>query len=194
MKIIHKKIWRIAKPYLDTRQNHIHTAVAFQLAYRLLAQEGGEEDIVVPAVLLHDVGWSQVPEKLQLEAFGPKATNPKLSRRHEIEGVKIAGKVLESVNYDQKQTARILEIIGGHDSRQSAISLNDMIVKDADKLWRYTNSGFYIDIERFGESPDEGLNRLRKNLSTWFFTGAAKEKASAEIKKREREIIDPVLP
>ena len=62
-----------------------------------------------------------------------------------------------------------------------------MIVKDADKLWRYSQSGFYIDIERFGESHAEGLDRLRSNISEWFFAGTAKEIATAKLSRREKE-------
>lgn len=62
-----------------------------------------------------------------------------------------------------------------------------MIVKDADKLWRYSKSGFYIDIERFNETFDAGLNRLRKNISNWFFTKTAREMTAEMIKKREKE-------
>ena len=81
----------------------------------------------------------------------------------------------------------ILEIIDGHDSHPKSGSLNDMIVKDADKLWRYSKSGFYIDIERFGESHTEGLDRLRSNISGWFFTVSAKEMANEKLSKREVE-------
>jgi hypothetical protein len=62
-----------------------------------------------------------------------------------------------------------------------------MIVKDADKLWRYTRSGFYIDIERFGESHEEGLDRLRSNLVGWFFTVTAKETAADQLSRRAKE-------
>ena len=71
--------------------NKIHTEISTQFAYRLLEiEEAGDEDIVIPAILLHDVGWSQVPEELQLKAFGPKATLPEWNRVHEVEGVRIA--------------------------------------------------------------------------------------------------------
>ena len=62
-----------------------------------------------------------------------------------------------------------------------------MIVKDADKLWRYTWSGFYIDIERFGEFHEEGLERLRSNLVGWFFTVTAKEMAADKLSRRAKE-------
>jgi hypothetical protein len=97
--------------------------------------------------------------------------------------------VFEKIHYDKNKTARIIRIIEGHDSRKKAISVNDMIVKDADKLWRYSKSGFYIDIERFDEKFDEGLNRLHKNISNWFFTNTAGEMAAEMIKKREKEMV-----
>ena len=187
MKPVFLKIRRLAKPFLDTRHNDVHTEISTQLAFDLLEREGGDEDIVIPAIILHDTGWKRVPAELHLKAFGPRATKPELNRLHEVEGVKIAKEILEGINYDPAKLERILEIIDGHDSRQKPLALNDMIVKDADKLWRYTKSGFHIDIERFGESYEEGLERLRSNLSGWFFTVAARKLATEKLSKREKE-------
>ncbi len=141
----------------------------------------------MPAIILHDVGWKKVPEDLQLKAFGPKATSPEINRTHEKEGVRIAGDILAEVDYDKEKISEILEIIDGHDSRKKAVSLNDQIVKDADKLWRYTRKGFQIDIERFDESYAQGLNRLRKNWPDCFFTQTARKLAGKELQKRERD-------
>jgi HD superfamily phosphodiesterase len=187
MKPAHKKIWELARPYLNTRKNDIHTEISVQMAYKLMQREGGDEDIVIPAIILHDVGWSKIPENLQLKAFGPKAVNPELNRVHEIEGRRIAGEILETVNYGATETKQIIEIIEGHDSRREALFLNDMIVKDADKLWRYTKSGVDIDVERFGETFDEGLERLRININKWFYTHTAREFAEEEVRKRAAE-------
>ena len=67
------------------------------------------------------------------------------------------------------------------------MSLNDRIVKDADKLRRYTKSGLEIDAERFGETLEEGLGRLRSNIGKCFFTHTARKLAEKEISKREAE-------
>ena len=187
MKPIFGKIQQLSKPFLDTRHNDVHTAISTMLAFQLLEQEGGDEDIVVPAIILHDTGWKRVPSKLHLKAFGPQATEPRLNRLHEVEGVKIAQEILKKIKYDALKTVKILEIIDGHDSRTTPVSLNDMVVKDADKLWRYSSSGFYIDIERFGESFEEGLERLRDNLSGWFFTVTAKKVAVEKLSRRAKE-------
>lgn len=187
MKPIFEEIWRLAKPYLDTRKNEVHTEISIRFAYQLMEVEGGDENIVVPALILHDVGWKKVPQELHLKAFGPKATSPKINRTHEIEGVKIARGILANIKYDTKKAAQIVKIIDGHDSRKKAISIDERIVKDADKLWRYSKEGFGIDIERFEESYTEGLNRLRNHLTVWFFTETAKNLAKEELMKRENE-------
>jgi HD superfamily phosphodiesterase len=187
MKTDYLKIYRLAKPHLGTRHNVVHTEIAIRFACKLLAAEGGDETIVLPAVILHDVGWEKVPEELHLKAFGPQATLPGLNRLHEVEGVKIARGILEKVNYPDEDKAQILEIIDGHDSRAQSHSLNDQIVKDADKLWRYSKQGLRIDSERFGESRAEGLSRLHQCLPVWFFTGTARILAGRELRKREKE-------
>lgn len=187
MKPVFEKIRRLAKPFLDTRHNDVHTAISTQLAFELLEREGGDEDIVIPAIILHDTGWKRVPAELHLQAFGPQATRPELNRLHEVEGVKIANEILQGINYDAVKAEEILGIIDGHDSRHKPVSLNDMIVKDADKLWRYSKSGFYIDIGRFGESYEQGLERLRTNISGWFFKVTAKEIAAEKLSRREKE-------
>ena len=187
MKLVHKEIWNLAKPYLNTRRNDIHTKVSVRMAFQLLECEGGDEDIVIPAIILHDVGWSKVPEDIQLQAFGPKAVKPELNRTHEIEGARIAAEILQQVNYDHHKTEQIIEIIEGHDSRTESLSLNDMIVKDADKLWRYTKSGVEIDVERFNETVEEGLLRLRSNINKWFFTQSARKLAEEELLNRTAE-------
>ena len=187
LKLDYLKIYQLAKPYLGTRHNDVHTDISIRFAYQLLAVEGGSEAIVLPAVILHDVGWKKVPEHLHLKAFGPNANSPELNRLHEVEGVKIAGDILKQVNYPEEKLYEIIAIIEGHDSRQTALSQNDRIVKDADKLWRYSRQGLQIDLERFAESFAQGLNRLRKNLSVWFFTETGKKLAKEELLQREKE-------
>ena len=57
MKRIYQKIFERAKPFLRTRKNLIHTKIALRYALKLLKSEKGDEGVVTPAILLHDVGW-----------------------------------------------------------------------------------------------------------------------------------------
>ncbi|UCB48154.1 MAG: HD domain-containing protein [Deltaproteobacteria bacterium] len=191
MKNIFKTIWQLAEPYLDTRDNEIHTKISIEFAYKLLEAEGGDEDVVIPAIILHDVGWKEVPEELQLKTFGPKATFPQLNRIHEDEGVKIAKGILEKANYDSNKAGEILRIVGSHDSREEPISLNDKVVKDADKLFRYTKD--YIDIytKKFELTRSQMLARLEKKLVKWFLTYSGSEMARAELEKRLKQRNNP---
>ena len=184
MKRIFEKIWELAEPYLNTRDNNTHTRISVRLAYQLLEKEGGDPAIVIPAIILHDVGWKAIPENLHLEAFGPKATSPELNRVHEVEGVRIAKEILEQVQYVHRKIKEILEIIDGHDSREEPLSLNDKLVKDADKLSRYDKEMFHVDIRRYNHTYEEQLNRLRSHLEEWFFTTSAKKIARKELKNR----------
>jgi HD superfamily phosphodiesterase len=185
---IYERIWDLARPYLDTRKNDVHTEMSADLARQLLAQEGGDEDIVMPAIILHDTGWKKVPEDIQSKAFGPKATLPEWNRVHEVEGARIAGDILRKVDYPEEKILEIQEIIKGHDSRKEALSLNDSIVKDADKLWRYSQIAFQVNGDRFGLNLEEGIKRLRRNLEPWFLTKSGKRMAKEAIERRVKDL------
>jgi HD superfamily phosphodiesterase len=188
LKDIYERIWDLARPYLDTRKNDIHTEISAGLARQLLAQEGGDEDIVMPAIILHDTGWKKVPEDMQSKAFGPKATLPEWNRVHEVEGARIAGDILRKVDYPEDKIPEIQEIIKGHDSRKEALSLNDGIVKDADKLWRYSQIAVQINEKRFRLTAEESIERLRRNLEPWFLTESGKRMAKEAIARRVEEL------
>jgi HD superfamily phosphodiesterase len=180
-------LWRCALPYLDTRHNALHTRISFDFAVQLLEQEEGDPLVVLPAIILHDVGWKRISEHLHPQAFGPKG-KPQLNRIHEEEGVNIARELLKQTAIDGHRVAQILTIIDGHDSRIEAISQNDRLVKDADKLWRYSREGFAIDLERFNETYPDGLKWLRDNLPQWLFTAAGRQMALEQLAQREREM------
>lgn len=175
---IYEKIEEQARPYLDTRCNEIHVSLCYGMAERLLNHyPDADPGVVLPAILLHDVGWKMVPEEKQLSAFGPRANDLDTRRIHEIEGVKIARRILVSLDYERGKTEEILSIIDGHDSREEALSLNDAIVKDADKLSRFSQVGFETDVRRFQVDRDKYMRWLKKRVSTWFFTPAARDLA-----------------
>jgi len=152
-----------------------------------LEREGGDEDVVIPAIILHDVGWKMVPEELHLKAYGPNAIYPEVNRIHEVEGAKIAGEILRTAGVSDSQAAEIVEIIRGHDSRKEPLSLNDKIVKDADKLYRYSREAFYVNLERFHHTVEHALTRLGAHLSDWFLTDSGRRFAEEELEARKRE-------
>ncbi|MCL4489093.1 MAG: HD domain-containing protein [Chloroflexi bacterium] len=188
MSSVYDRLLELAQPYLDTRDNDLHVRTARQFAERLLEQIPADRDIVIPAILLHDLGWKMIPEELQATAYGPVIQDPELNRKHEVEGVRLARGILEQVNYDPVKTQEILTIIDGHDSRPVALSVNDQIVKDSDKLWRLSEKGFKLFQRTFGIPPMEFAEWLGAQVDRWFFTEPAKVIARQEIQKRKAEI------
>ena len=181
MLAVYDEIYALAKPYLNTRQNDIHVEGSYHFARRLLEDEPGDPEVVIPAIICHDLGWIKLPEHLQLKAFGPNF-DPDLRRIHEVEGVKLARDILLQVHYDPIKTAEILDIIDGHDSRLHAVSDSDKIVKDADKLFRCTPTGLAIDMERFQMERDVYLKWISARIDTWFFTETGRQLAWKELR------------
>ena len=194
MKPAYQKIYEHAKPFLRTRKNIIHTKIALRYALKLLEKELGDEEVVVPAILLHDVGWKSVPENLQLTAFGPKQSNPRVTRQHEVEGAKIARTILELIPYPSEKAEEICRIIRGHDTRKRPISRSDRIVKDADKLFRYSRKGFAIDVNRFQISRGDYLDYLEMRIGRWFFLNSSRQWAREELARRRKETGSPLPP
>ncbi|MCK4782876.1 MAG: HD domain-containing protein, partial [Desulfobacteraceae bacterium] len=142
-------------------------------------------------IILHDVGWSILkPEQIEA-AYGVRPEGEeadRLNRIHELEGASIARQILQSLNYEPHLIDKISSIIQRHDSGKQADSLEEGLVKDADKLWRFSKTGFWKETERQGLSPVELHHYLGEHYQSWFFTRTALALAAEELEKRNREI------
>jgi HD superfamily phosphodiesterase len=183
----YRRIFELAVPFLKTRLNLPHTYIVYQYAKLLLEAEGGSREIAVPACILHDVGWSTIPEDQQIKAYGPNMTDPEAKRKHEVEGASIARRILSQAGWNGPLVQKIAEIIDGHDTTLNARSLEDAITKDSDKLFRLSACGVRIDCERFHADPKEYWPFLLKRSRNWFLTPTGKELAAHESGDRERE-------
>ena len=152
-------LWADAKPYLDVRNNDEHTLVAYGVAKALLAQlPEAEADVVLPAILLHDVGWKRIPPDLLLAAIGKNPSRRDLVYEHERHSVVIARDIL--VRHNVARVDEILAIIDGHDTTNEARSLNDSVMKDADKGWRTTPHGMRVIRGWYGWSLAEYIDMV----------------------------------
>lgn len=173
-------LWEAAKPYLDVRNNDEHTLVAYGLGKALLALiPDADADIVLPAILLHDVGWKRIDPNLLLLAIGKNPTRKDLVRDHEIHGVEIAGEIMRAKGLDGISTRAILAIIDGHDTVKEARSLNDAVMKDADKGWRTTRHGMRIIQGWYGWEPLEYVDSLEKVSLPFMLTDAGRALSTA---------------
>lgn len=186
MKKIYEQIWGLARKYLKDEYNYLHTKVVIQYAKKLLKAEEGDESIIIPAIILHDTGWSQVPKDIWKKSFG-KERDKSLWTLHEKLSVKIAESILSKVDHPKEKIIKICTIIKGHDTKEPK-DLNGKIVRDADKLWRYSKMGFY-------HQPDMSKRKINKqklewaegNIEKWFYTNTAKQIARKELKLRKLE-------
>ena len=97
-----------------------------------------------------------------------------MSPVHEREGAVLAAEILRQVGMDSERLARIVEIVDGHDSRLEALSLEDAIVKDADKLWRYTESGVRVTHTWVDRTPEAFMDYVESKIDAWLFTEPAR--------------------
>ena len=173
-------LWNLAAPYLLVRDNDAHTLYALGLARALLeAHPEADAAVVLPAILLHDIGWSQVPPAEVLKAIAPGGGRPDLVLLHEKEGARLAAGLLAEAGYDAGKVPAILDIIDGHDSRLEAISIEDAIVKDADKTWRLSPHGIDTVMDWFGLERGEALRLCSQRVHGHLFTAEAEAMARA---------------
>ena len=192
MKKVFKQIWELALPYQDTREDTGHAETSLKYARRLLALEKGNADVIIPAIILHDIGYSQLPEERRMQIFDRDARDEDrrgVQYEHQVESVKLAIKILREVDYPANLTDEILEIISQHDTRKGFISTNEGIVRDADKLWRTSKQGFTVAEERAKKQAAQRFKRIEEGLNKedYFATETARQMALSDLRDRERK-------
>ena len=171
-------LWQAARPWLDVRSNDEHTLISYAMAKALLELTRADESVVLPAILLHDTGWKKMPRAKLALAVGPNARFPELQRDHELASVDIGREILARLDLGLEDAA-ILAIIDGHDTTKTARSGNDAVMKDADKLWRFTPHGVRTIGGWFETPPAETLAMLRDFVLPSFLTPEARAMAGA---------------
>jgi HD superfamily phosphodiesterase len=192
MKEIFNKIWQLALPYQDKRDDDGHAETSLKYALKLVEIEKGDEEVVIPAIILHDVGWSQLPEKRRMKVFDPGAKEEERREvvyEHQIEGIKLALKILREVNYPAELTDEILDIISQHDTRKGFISKNEGIVRDCDKLWRTSKEGFAAAEARAKKRETQRFEQIKKGLNreNYIHSEKARQMAIEDLAYLERQ-------
>ena len=183
-------MWEDAKQYLDVRNNDEHTIIAYGLARTLLAMTPeADESVVLPAILLHDVGWKRIPEDLLLLAIGRRPTRLDLVRDHELHSVEIAREILERHRPEGVDIDAVLEIIDGHDTVKEAKNINDAVMKDADKGWRTTPHGMRTIAGWYGVPLSEIILMLQERSNPNMLTPAGRALAEGNTMAVKAELM-----
>ena len=156
-------VWRAAEPYMRARKNDVHIPLSFAWAQRLLEHyPEADRDVCSLAILLHDIGWYSIDMDLIIsEGFrGDNFLQSDVRYLHETEGVRLGTEVLKETGWSDDVIAAVCEIIDGHDTRPDPHHLNDRVVRDADKLWRYSVTGVSVVCDWMDMTPGQYADRL----------------------------------
>jgi hypothetical protein len=177
-------VWRAAAPYMTARKNYIHVPLSFAFAERLLESfPEADTDVVLLGILLHDIGWQVVDSDDIKKCFESKFQSvAQVVEQHEKEGARLARNILEKTGWAESVIIAVSDIIDGHDTRMQPQSLNDRLVRDADKLWRFSVTGLALVSDWFKMTPHqyiEWCDRLLLKMES----EAGRVLAAAELEK-----------
>jgi len=180
-------VWRAIVAESRSRQNDIHLPISYAFAERLCQVHPEADSLVVRvAILLHDTGWARVEQdRIISEGFTGDWRRADVRYEHERHGCDIAREVLPPLGYDDDFVERVTAIIDGHDTRQVSHSIEDSLVRDADRLWRFTPTGIALASSWFGATPAAYCARLREEIVPELLTDAAVQMSDAELARAE---------
>lgn len=162
----YQKIYRLALPYYKKGREldsiH-HLAVATNVSH-ILKEIKLDEEVMIAAALLHDIGYSKIPQKKRKTHW-----NKQVMRDHMKYGAEISKKILPKINFPKKKIQLVSNIILEHDNHELGlpIKLNEArALKEADILWMTTEKAFWLDVKRRPEfTPKDWLNILEKRFT-----------------------------
>lgn len=178
-------LWRAVVHETRTRGNDIHLPISLAFAERLCrAYPEADAEIVRVATLLHDTGWAHVDEsRIISEGFAGDWRKAAIRYEHEKQGCDVARRVLPGLGYPEDFVERVCAIIDGHDTRLVAHSLEDALMRDADRLWRFDHAGIALASSWFGMDPATYTDRLAAEIVPELITQAAVDMATADLNR-----------
>ena len=176
-------IWKSVVTETRTRGNDIHLPISLAYAERLCdAYPEADAQVVRVAIVLHDVGWARVDEsRIISEGFSGDWKKAQIRFEHEKQGCIIAREVLAPLGYSPEFIGAVCAIIDGHDTRKEALSLEDALVRDADRLWRFTTAGIALASGWFAMDPATYTDRLYEQIIPELLTEAGLEMGRTEL-------------
>lgn len=181
----YKKIWQLAEPYLKKGKRKdfvVHTKGVVKAMELLSKKEKIDKDIMIPAAILHDVGWAKVSRKIQLSN---KKSDMKLGLQQHLDYAPgIIKTILSQCGYGKRDIKRIAEIIKSHQLHKPREKYKLLLI-DVDNLSDIFKEQFYSDARSYKNTPANLLAIRSKNK---FCTQTAQEIFDREMKKRAKEI------
>jgi len=160
-----------------------HTLRVVEYGRYLLEHEEGDEEIVIPTLYLHDIGWSAI----NFDDF--KHASPERKRKtmslslHMNQGAALAKRILDDLGYDQRKITTVISIIAIHDEPDKVFAMENpsaTLVVESDRMDRYGPKSINRFKAMFGENYLTGdqwkiaAARLGEGLELWFKTKTGK--------------------
>jgi hypothetical protein len=182
-------VWKAFDKYWRVRKNDVHIPLSFIYVRRLLeAYPQADEDVCVLALMLHDIGWYSIdgPDLIE-KAFGGENFMQSDARYfHEAEACRISREILPTLGWGHEVIEQVCEIIDGHDTRAQPRHLNDRIVRDADKLWRFSITGIGVACDWFKLTPAQYALKLEKTNLAQLETEVGRQMAERDLVESRR--------
>ena len=194
MEGVYKRIWKEAKEYYKKgRPMDIeHIKWMMKIAGKICQKENFDESILIPLVILHDVGYAKVNNLEEIKYF-----DVDIRKAHMKAGEEIADLILKSIKYRKDKTKKIIKYVGIHDNwafGEVEIYEKDKMLgtfKDLDYLWPYTRIGFESikkhlkknDQEMWKSLNDEKSPIYNKKEFSTIFTKELREKYLKRLKR-----------
>jgi hypothetical protein len=188
-------IWRAVVTETRTRGNDVHLPLSLAYAERLCDVHPEADSLLVRvSILLHDTGWARVDEsRILSEGFTGDWRKAAIRFEHEKQGCEIAREVLPPLGYRAEFVDAVVAIIDGHDTRREALSLEDALVRDADRLWRFDQAGIALASGWFGLDPATYCDRLSVEIVPELLTEAGIAMATAALDRSRALLKTDVL-
>jgi len=133
-----KLIEAIKEVFGDDQPRITHALRVFEAAQELLRSEDANPRIVVAAALLHDIGIREAERK-------DGSAEPK---SQELEGLPIARRILEGLDFPEKDIQHVCQIVVDHHSACGIDSPEFRVVRDADWLVSFREDHAAIEPSR----------------------------------------------
>ena len=195
MKKKYKKILKLAEPYYKKGRaaEKLHHLVVTEMMQGILKEiKNVDEDVMIAASLLHDIGYSKIPQDERSAHW-----NKNVKRDHMIFGANLAKKILKKVNFPEAKIKKVTEMIATHDNPELGLKIKTKetkLLKEADILWMTTKQAFWVDVGRRILDPEEWLEILEKRFTKepeyldYLTTKFAKRKIKSFLKDMKRNI------
>jgi len=160
---IYQQIWNLALPYYrQGREGDCeHVLWLWQRAHELCMHEGVDHKVMIPFVILHDIGYCRCPKE--------NCAKIEMRMWHTRHGADIARDILNKIGYDKKASEEIIFCIANH--ANWALGQNEVFKKninlglfsDLGFTWLVSPKGFEIIMKRKKLTRSEMIDLVEHN-------------------------------